>query len=80
MHGEADVGGRHRTGDELPCPPMLNTPVAKPSATPVPARISGVAGDEGLRDRREYRVPARPGGDGVADGRRADIEPVKSAP
>ena len=26
-----------------PCPPILNTPVAKPSATPVPARMSGVA-------------------------------------
>ncbi len=26
-----------------PWPPMLNTPVEKPSATPVPARISGVA-------------------------------------
>jgi hypothetical protein len=63
-----------------PWPPMLNTPVENPSATPVPARMSGVAdtrvSEMGVKtvvqpDPVEMACP-------TAEG--LNMEPVKSAP
>jgi hypothetical protein len=63
-----------------PCPPILNTPVENPSATPVPVRMRGVAdtrvSEIGVKtvlqpDPVEMACP-------TAEG--LNMEPVKSAP
>jgi len=81
VDAEPDVGGRQRPAMSWALAPDVETrPVEKPSATPVPARISGVA-DTRVSDMG-VKTPVQP--DPVEMACPSDegltMEPVKSAP